>query len=100
MSEATLYTADDLLRMPVRDAVSYELVDSALRMLPPIGGAHGVIVVELTTALNQHVRAHHLGRVSGESTGFVLRRNPDTVRPPTSRSSPPTASPPPCLLAI
>src|SRR5918912_2237261 len=77
-----LYTADDLLRIPERDGVRYELVNGELKTMTPTGGAHGVIVAELTAALIQHVRAHRLGRIFGESTGFVLRRNPDTVRTP------------------
>ena len=82
MSTAVRYTADDLLRMPERDGVRYELVNGELKTMTPTGGAHGVIVAELTTALHQHARAHRLGRVFGESTGFVLRRDPDTVRAP------------------
>ena len=82
MSSAIRYTADDLLRMPERDGVRYELVNGELKTMTPTGGAHGVIVAELTTALHQHARAHRLGRVFGESTGFVLRRDPDTVRAP------------------
>jgi Uma2 family endonuclease len=82
MSTTALYTADDLLRMPERDGVRYELVDGALKVMAPAGGAHGAIVMELATALNQHVRAHRLGRLFSESTGFLLRRNPDTVCAP------------------
>ena len=82
MSTTALYTADDLSRMPERDGVRYELVDGAFKVMTPAGGAHGAIVVELTIALGQHVRAHRLGRVSGEGTGFLLRRDPDTVCAP------------------
>jgi hypothetical protein len=40
--------------------------------------------MEFSAALHQHVRAHRLGRIFGESTGFVLRRDPDTVRAATA----------------
>lgn len=82
MSTTVRYTADDLLKMPERDGVRYELVNGELNVMSPTGGPHGLIVAELTTALHQHVRTHRLGRVFGESTGFWLRRDPDTVRAP------------------
>ena len=38
--------------------------------------------MQIGTLLNTHVRAHRFGRVFAAETGFILRRNPDTVRAP------------------
>ncbi len=48
----------------------------------PAGGEHGVVIAELTWMLGQHIRQHNLGRLFGAETGFLLARNPDTVRAP------------------
>jgi Uma2 family endonuclease len=39
-------------------------------------------VVNLTTPLDQHVRANNLGAVYASETGFQIASNPDTVRAP------------------
>ena len=38
--------------------------------------------IEIGTSLNIHVKANNLGRVFGADAGFLLARNPDTVRAP------------------
>lgn len=38
--------------------------------------------MEIGTLLNTHARAHRFGRVFAAETGFILQRNPDTVRAP------------------
>ena len=82
MSSVTqLMTADDLWRLP-QDGQRHELVRGELRTTPPAGFDHGAKVVNLTLPLAQHVRAKQLGVVVGAETGFVLARDPDTVRAP------------------
>lgn len=51
-------------------------------MMTPAGGEHGEIGIELAYLLKTHVRESKLGRVYGADTGFLLERNPDTVRAP------------------
>jgi Uma2 family endonuclease len=51
-------------------------------MMAPAGGAHGDLTGRLHILIGQHVMAHRLGRVYAAETGFVLERNPDTVRAP------------------
>jgi Uma2 family endonuclease len=81
MSTTTpLMTADDLWEMPQN--VRHELVKGELRTMAPAGGEHGAIGSELAGLLWQFVRAHDLGRVFLAETGFVIARNPDTVRGP------------------
>jgi Uma2 family endonuclease len=82
MSTVTqLLTADDLWKMS-RTGTRQELVRGELRTMPPAGFDHGAQVVNLTVPLGQHVRAHRLGVVVGAETGFLLARDPDTVRAP------------------
>ena len=55
-------TAEDLLWMP-DDGNRYELVRGELRRRPPAGHVHGRVTINLTTPLDQHVRAQNLGAV-------------------------------------
>lgn len=76
-----LTTAEDLLRMP-DDGFRYELVRGELRKMAAAGHQHGRIIINITTPLDQHVRAHDLGTVYAAETGFKLASDPDTVRAP------------------
>jgi Uma2 family endonuclease len=97
MSTTTPVTASELTEMPA-DGKRHELVDGELRMMSPSGWRHGEIVGNLHGLLWQHVRAHGLGKVFGAETGFLLSRDPDTVRAPDisfiARESLPTQDPP------
>jgi Uma2 family endonuclease len=81
MTVRTKITAEDLLRMP-DDGFRYELVRGELRKMAPAGHEHGGIVMNVSTPLDQHVRANDLGRVYAAETGFKLASNPDVVRAP------------------
>jgi Uma2 family endonuclease len=82
MSTATaLLTAEDLWRLPP-DGNRHELVKGELRTMPPAGFEHGVLGVNITLPLAQHVKANGLGVVVNSDTGFVIATNPDTVRAP------------------
>jgi len=59
-----------------------ELISGEVRMMSPSGWRHGEIVSRLHFALSRHVYTRQLGRLFGAETGFVLERNPDTVRAP------------------
>ena len=76
-----LMTAEELLHMP-DDGFRYELIRGELRKMAPAGHQHGRIAVNVTTPLDQHVRAHNLGTVYAAETGFKLASNPDVVRAP------------------
>ena len=86
-------TAEQLLRAD--DIGRCELVRGTLKMMIPAGDEHGRIVVAITHAVASHVRSRQLGVLHGAETGFVLARDPDTVRAPdlaftgTERASPP-----------
>ena len=74
-----LVTATELERMPGGKA--FELVRGRLVSVTPAGDRHGQAAVILAAELRAHVKQHGLGRVRAE-TGFVLFRDPDTVRGP------------------
>lgn len=73
-------TADQLLR--AGDFGRCELVRGELRMMLPAGGEHGRIAAKLTCYLGNHVMSRRLGTFYAAETGFVLSRDPDTVRAP------------------
>lgn len=50
--------------------------------MPPAGSEHGFLANRLAVKLSIHVEAHNLGVVFCAETGYILRRNPDTVRAP------------------
>jgi len=74
-------TAEELIKLP-SGRYRYELVKGELLTMSPAGVEHGVVIVNLTTALALHVKNNNLGIVCGAETGFTLERNPDTVLAP------------------
>ena len=81
MSTITLVTAEQLLCMP-SDGCRYELVAGELKRMTPAGWRHGAVAGRLHGKLDHYVEEHELGTVFTAETGFLLRRNPDTVRAP------------------
>jgi Uma2 family endonuclease len=81
MSIVTSVTADDLIRM-ADDGKRYELVAGELRMMSPAGWKHGRDGSRLGRILGRHVDDHDLGEMFMAETGFLLSRDPDTVRAP------------------
>ena len=73
-------TAEQLLR--AQDAGRCELVRGEFIMMNPAGAEHGRITMNLSAPIAMHVRAHSLGTVVAAETGFLLSRDPDTVRAP------------------
>lgn len=74
-------TVEELLHMP-DDGQRRELVEGELRTMTPAGHPHGRIAVRITWPLAQHVEENGLGAVYAAETGFLLSRDPDTVRAP------------------
>jgi len=81
MSTTTPVTAEQLLRMP-DDGWRYELVRGELRKMTPAGWKHGAVGGVLHVLLGRHVLQERVGRIFFAETGFLLARDPDTVRAP------------------
>lgn len=77
----TLVTAEELLLLP-RGQFRYELIAGELHTMSPAGHVHGRLIPMIASPLYVYVRQHKLGAVYGAETGFILARNPDTVRAP------------------
>ena len=59
-----------------------ELVGGEVREMAPAGDEHGEIAMIAAGRLWQHVDNRGLGKTYAAETGFILARNPDTVRAP------------------
>lgn len=77
---AKLVTADELARVAADGPV--ELVEGEIREMSPAGFEHGRIAMLVGISLGTWVRSNGLGEVTAAETGFILRRDPDTVRAP------------------
>jgi Uma2 family endonuclease len=75
-------TAEELIRLPTGMGERYELIEGELKTTTPAGSRHGKISARVGRLLDQFVSEKKLGEVFGAETGFILRRNPDTVRAP------------------
>jgi Uma2 family endonuclease len=74
-------TADQLLAIP-DDGRRYELMAGELRVMSPAGNEHGKIALKLAWRVAGFVEEHRLGETFAAETGFLIARNPDTVRAP------------------
>jgi Uma2 family endonuclease len=82
MSTTTAFTAEQLFALPTGKGKRYELVAGELRVMSPSGWRHGQVVDNVQFLLGSFIRQKRLGRGFGAETGFLLKRNPDTVRAP------------------
>ena len=73
-------TLDDLYRVP-DDGRRYELAAGHLVSEPLPGARHGRVIVRIARALQTFAEREQLGEVVAD-TGFILARDPDTVRGP------------------
>ena len=74
-------TAEELLKLP-RGKMRYELVKGELLSMSPFGSEHGAVTFHLSTVIGRYVAATGAGLAFGAETGFMIERNPDTVRAP------------------
>src|SRR5215211_3386328 len=80
MSITKLYTAEDLAAMG-SDA-PFELIEGELIEVAPSQGFSSEVSLLVAMPLLAFVRSLGLGHVTGESGGYVLSRDPDTVVAP------------------
>lgn len=77
----SLTTAAELERWPAGEE-RVELVRGKVEQMAPAGFEHGLIAAALLRVLGNFVSERGLGFVVSTETGFVLARDPDTVRAP------------------
>jgi Uma2 family endonuclease len=80
--DVRVMTAETLAALPDDGFTRYELVNGELRTMGPAFGRHGLITNRTAWHLTNHVLSNRVGDVLTGEAGFVLRRNPDTVRAP------------------
>ncbi len=81
MSTDSLVTIEQLGRPPYRDRPC-ELVDGRIVDVSPAHGGHASVASRVLHALVAWATARGADRIFSAETGFVLRRDPDTVRAP------------------
>lgn len=82
MAVKQLMTAEELWQLPDVAGKRYELVRGELVEVPGAGGKHGRFALWLGALLLRFVGERNLGVVSGDGTGYLLRRDPDELRIP------------------
>lgn len=76
-----LSTIEDVWRVS-HEGQRCELVDGELRLMEPSNFEHGRVAMTAGWLLTKHVRETGTGVTIGAETGFILARDPDTVRAP------------------
>ena len=82
ITEQSLLTADEFLRLCEKRVIKGELVKGIVHETMSAGGEHSEVAAVLAAAFINHVRPRRLGRVSTSDGGVLLERGPDTVREP------------------
>jgi Uma2 family endonuclease len=80
-SAQRLLTAEEFAALPLAGLRS-ELIAGELRTTPPTFEDHGETTMRLSVILGQYVLGQRLGKLYAAETGFLIARNPDTVRAP------------------
>jgi Uma2 family endonuclease len=81
VTQTSVTTAQQLLATP-EDGNRYELIEGVRQMMSPTGGQHGIVAARILRKLGNFVDDHRLGATFAAETGFLLSRDPDTVRAP------------------
>ena len=74
-------TAEELADLP-EDWQRHELIEGELRTMAPAGARHGQVAFAIGRIVGNYVHDNGLGRCYAAETGFLIRRDPDTVRAP------------------
>lgn len=80
-AQKTLVTADELLCISA-EGKRCELIRGEVIDVAPTGGLHGRVANRIAYLLTAYVEPRGLGTIFAAETGFLLQRNPDTVRAP------------------
>jgi Uma2 family endonuclease len=78
-----LITAEEFGRLPdPPDGSQQELVRGEIEIMPPPKPRHGVCCFKVLLRVGTFVDQHQRGTIVCNDTGFILERDPDTVRGP------------------
>ena len=72
------WTADELGRLP--DGWRYEIDAGELVIMSPGSFRHSAVLVAVAATLRTFVQGQNRGKVIGGEFGFLVHRNPDTLR--------------------
>ena len=81
MPVKALITVEELEQLP-EDDYRYELVEGELIRMSPTKPTHGKIAMKIARILGNYIEAKGLGEIYGTDVGFIIKRDPDTVRAP------------------
>ena len=76
-----LLTAEEFAALQ-HEGLRLELIEGELHAMAPSYADHGDVVGALHVELGVYIRRNHLGKIYGAETGFLVARDPDTVRAP------------------
>jgi len=74
-----LMTAEDALGLP-DDGMRHELIAGVLHSRPLHSARHGVVAMTISCLIGDHAEARQIGKSFAVGTGFLIARDPDTVR--------------------
>jgi Uma2 family endonuclease len=78
-----LITAEEFAQMPdPPDGSQQELVKGVIVTMPPPKARHGVCCSKADFRLRHYAEANNSGHVFSNDTGWIVERDPDTVRGP------------------
>ena len=81
MVTVTLTTVDDMTSLP-EGPKRYDLIEGKLFRMSPAAFRHGEVAQTIGAHMRNFVVPNRLGTVLASETGFILRRDPDTLLAP------------------
>src|SRR5262249_5097592 len=81
-TQTRLITADEFLEWPDEPGRRQELIRGEVVTMSLPGGRHGKVALKIGRLLGNHVEAAALGDTYAAETGFIVERDPDTVKGP------------------
>ena len=79
-TQTRLLTADEFLEWPDEPGFRQELIRGEVVTMSLPGGEHGEVALKIGRLIGNHVEAAELGETYAAETGFIVERDPDTVR--------------------
>jgi Uma2 family endonuclease len=73
-------TADEFLEWPDEPGCRQELIRGEVATMSLAGEEHGEVAMEIGSLIRNYAKPLKLGRVYAAETGFIVERNPDSVR--------------------